>query len=533
MLKIFILLIFCLLNCQAVQEDDQVFQGEKGLCSVKEAGSLIEKPCQFPFIYDNETYYGCTLKDTENGEPWCSTKTDPLTYEHITKIGAYGDCDDSCPSDQVGKNDFDEYAEQSNSLYANESEALSAIRVSLEFGVRTTGKIYEDCQCATFKQCNWSNNQLNRINRLSKNSASRRGQVKYFRDRICDFKDRTVYCCSGQTAPRTNAHLSFLRALKDLPVDFSQSDKPSRPSTTARPRDPKNNKESGQWRPSGDKGECGTTTTISNIVGGSITKLGDFPYMALLGYDVFGQIYYTCGGSLINKWYVLTAAHCVQDTQGPLSEIVLGEHVVGKDPDCKKGRRQCAPRVIKRKIGKITRHENFGGAPGFENDIALIRLAEAVPLFADDASESNAMPVCLPWNRNDPGRGLSEGDRMIITGWGRITNNRRQATAALSKFRVSTRTLRKLTVPVANNECTSRDAFNINRQKQMCAGGQEGADSCNGDSGGPIAYREFSDDPWHQVGIVSYGTSKCGQGEPGVYTKIEGYLDWIAKHLEP
>ena len=56
----------------------------------------------------------------------------------------------------------------------------------------------------------------------------------------------------------------------------------------------------------------------SIIVGGSITKLGDFPYMALLGYDVFGQIYYTCGGSLINKWYVLTAAHCVENTQGPL-----------------------------------------------------------------------------------------------------------------------------------------------------------------------------------------------------------------------
>ena len=75
---------------------------------------------------------------------------------------------------------------------------------------------------------------------------------------------------------------------------------------------------------------------------------------------------------------------------------------------------------------------------------------------------------------NDPGRGLSEGDRMVITGWGRITNDKRKATSALSRFRVSTRTLRKLTVPVANNKCTSRDAFNINRQKQMCAGGQEG-----------------------------------------------------------
>ena len=61
MLKIFILSIFCLLNCQAVEEDDQVFHGEKGLCSVKEEGSLLEKPCQFPFIFDNETYYGCTL----------------------------------------------------------------------------------------------------------------------------------------------------------------------------------------------------------------------------------------------------------------------------------------------------------------------------------------------------------------------------------------------------------------------------------------------------------------------------------------
>ena len=60
-----------------------------------------------------------------------------------------------------------------------------------------------------------------------------------------------------------------------------------------------------------------------------------------------------------------------------------------------------------------------------------------------------------------------------------------------------------------------------------------GKDSCNGDSGGPIAYREHPDDPWYQVGLVSFGTSKCGEGEPGVYTKIEGYLDWIAKHLEP
>ena len=68
---------------------------------------------------------------------------------------------------------------------------------------------------------------------------------------------------------------------------------------------------SGLWKPDSKKYECGTRNILGNIVGGSITQIGELPYMALLGYDIDGKVLYVCGGSLINKWYVLTAAHCM------------------------------------------------------------------------------------------------------------------------------------------------------------------------------------------------------------------------------
>ena len=60
-----------------------------------------------------------------------------------------------------------------------------------------------------------------------------------------------------------------------------------------------------------------------------------------------------------------------------------------------------------------------------------------------------------------------------------------------------------------------------------------GKDSCNGDSGGPLFIREGTSDPWEQIGLVSFGSVKCGNGVPGVYTRIVHYLPWIESHLRP
>ena len=39
------------------------------------------------------------------------------------------------------------------------------------------------------------------------------------------------------------------------------------------------------WRPSGEEGECGVRSIPSSIDNNQTTHLGDFPYMALLGYN--------------------------------------------------------------------------------------------------------------------------------------------------------------------------------------------------------------------------------------------------------
>ena len=61
-----------------------------------------------------------------------------------------------------------------------------------------------------------------------------------------------------------------------------------------------------------------------------------------------------------------------------------------------------------------------------------------------------------------------------------------------------------------------------------------GKDSCNGDSGGPLLSQRGTDfkNTKYLVGIVSFGTYRCAEGYPGVYTSIEYYLSWIERNME-
>ena len=350
------------------------------------------------------------------------------------------------------------------------------------------------------------------VSRLPRAHPVRQSLINFIRRRVCNSKKQSVFCCQSGDAPDV--------------VEF--------PSST----DDGASKNSASWKPDGDKDECGKALVPTNIIGGENAKLGELPYNALLGFILSppggkaNSTYYICGASVLNKWYVLTAAHCLFEEDGSLkkpSEISLGENEVGPDPDC--AFQGCLEPVIKRKVDRIITHEGYNPRQlDSEHDIALIKVNQPIPLHGDE--KSNVIPICLPWKGQD--RDL-RGRSLLVSGWGRTTNNPLISRQDFLNYQVSSKNLKKVKLDLTNpSECTNaRHYNNFQPQLQLCVGSRDGnKDSCNGDSGGPLVTRLGPNEPWYQVGIVSYGITPCATDVPAVYTKVSQYLDWIEGNLK-
>ena len=75
---------------------------------------------------------------------------------------------------------------------------------------------------------------------------------------------------------------------------------------------------------------------------------------------------------------------------------------------------RCNPPVIRRGIKKIIRHEDYDkNDKNYKNDIALVRLDKAVPLYLEEPEISGAKPICLPWIDSDFGRKTGDFDGYV------------------------------------------------------------------------------------------------------------------------
>ena len=76
--------------------------------------------------------------------------------------------------------------------------------------------------------------------------------------------------------------------------------------------------------------QCATAPLFPRVVGGTKARPEDYTFPVLLGKNLNGRFFYGCGGSLINRKYVLTAAHCTRP-----DVVLVGDTDLTTDCDCR------------------------------------------------------------------------------------------------------------------------------------------------------------------------------------------------------
>lgn len=259
-------------------------------------------------------------------------------------------------------------------------------------------------------------------------------------------------------------------------------------------------------------------TDTEMIVGGAPAEPGKYPWQVRLYESMDDEIGF-CGGSIIDKQWILTAAHCLLDTDS----VVVGFGDVDRT------------KTTKIESEKIFVHPDY--ADGEKADVALVKLAKPIP----DA------PAVSYAGGDATQRLLQPGARATVTGWGAVWdfqafNNAMDVMAGrrtVSERRLlndeelqAPRLLHEVDIEVIDQqECKAVydqlqvSAFTIGDTEICATGPRGGKDSCFGDSGGPLVVPEGNG--YVQVGIVSWGP-QCGNPLfPGVYTRVSSFSDWI------
>ncbi|XP_039541724.1 trypsin isoform X2 [Pimephales promelas] len=243
---------------------------------------------------------------------------------------------------------------------------------------------------------------------------------------------------------------------------------------------------------------CGQAPLNNKIVGGQDATAGSWPWQVSIQSDYFGGHF--CGGSLINKDWVLSAAHCFQSSSMGTIMIYLG----------RRSQSGLNPYEENRTAIQFINHPNYDN-PSDDNDIALLQLSSSVT-FSD-----YIRPVCLA----AAGSVFVADTESWVTGWGLLQAGGTQIPDILQEVMIPI---------VSNSDCDNAYGGGIT-SNMICAGllNQGGKDSCQGDSGGPLVSRNGSQ--WIQSGIVSFGKGCANPKYPGVYGRVSRYQDWINSYM--
>jgi len=211
-----------------------------------------------------------------------------------------------------------------------------------------------------------------------------------------------------------------------------------------------------------------------------------------------------CGGSIISKRHILTAAHCT-DGARRVTVLLGAENIKNKkDPN-----RQ----LFNVSAQDIYQHGSYNPVT-ISHDISILQLPNDIK-FND-----NVRPICLP-NRYYASETFA-GNQVRVSGWGKP----RDRAPAISPD------LKNTTLNVMTNSKCRRQFRGLINGNLICTSTRWNASPCRGDSGGPLIATQKSPsgkEYFMQVGIVSFGGNSCERGIPVAFTRVTAFLDYISE----
>lgn len=236
---------------------------------------------------------------------------------------------------------------------------------------------------------------------------------------------------------------------------------------------------------------------FKRIVGGEVVIPGEIPWQVALVAHPSGEVF--CGGSILSERWIITAAHCAVEAQGPFV-VRVGEHNIHINENTEQDFG----------VLEIHMHPRYNASISLYNhDISLLYLKSAITF------SKIVRPICIgpkPFIETL----VKVYSPATVSGWGRTRYLGSRANS-----------LQKVEVPFTDRTECKHSSSNRITPVMFCAGYyDEAKDACQGDSGGPHANK--IGDTWFLTGIVSWGEDCAKEGKYGVYTRVSLYYRWIS-----
>jgi secreted trypsin-like serine protease len=232
----------------------------------------------------------------------------------------------------------------------------------------------------------------------------------------------------------------------------------------------------------------------SRIIGGQAANAGQFAYAAAITVQT-GNGRFSCGGTLLNQEWILTAGQCVDEAV--LFTIQLGSNTLEGDD----------PYRVKVASSEYVVHPDYNPLT-LENDIGLIKLRMPV-----EYSQYLSQIGLLGATYNVTVRSL------VAIGWGQTSGEDSGLSNDLMWVNV---------VPLSNEECKIFYGNQIS-DNNICVEGNYNEGTCYGDTGSALI-QDIGKYKIH-TGIASFISGNgCASTDPSGYTRTFPYRDWIRNY---